>query len=293
MSDKKSGVNSPVLHLPVKDRLKASMGIVKRFVGANGIKAVRQQTVVDGFHIRHWLNMRRMDYHRGKLPDWLVKELESLPGWSWHPVEDNRKKNLALLKEYLQHYSWDDLTSKTIVEGVFLGAWVLSCRKSRAKGTIPSWLVEELEALPGWSWVTEDSKQVKLELLLEYLSENGWDKFHTRMIYKNKRIGTFVQSCRTRYHQGKMDLDEAKTLEAIPGWKWKDDRRVLLARRRAALLKQHILENGWDDVNGRLRIEGEPIGTWMIGCKVRQKKGKLSEWLTKELESIPGWKWNT
>jgi hypothetical protein len=90
-----------------------------------------------------------------------------------------------------------------------------------------------------------------------------------------------------------MDLDEAKTLEAIPGWKWKDDRRVLLARRRAALLKQHILENGWDDVNGRLRIEGEPIGTWMIGCKVRQKKGKLSEWLTKELESIPGWKWNT
>jgi len=282
---------STVLHLPASERLAASLDIVKRHVAQNGIESVNRQAIVEGFHIGHWVCMRRMDYHRGQLPDWLKNELDALPGWTWNPIDDARRRNLAILQRFVKKHGMEALNQRTEFEGVLLGSWAQSSRKCYEKGTLPDWLTKEFEKLPGWQWNPENPKRAKLRLLKEFIAEHGWEEFHTRLEYKGQRIGSFVQSRRNRYLAGKMSPDEAKELAAIPGWTWRDDRRRQLSQRRLKLLKQFVLENGWEPVNWRLVIDDEPIGTWMLACRTRRKKGNLSAWLAEELEKTPGWQW--
>jgi hypothetical protein len=263
MSHKHKAAKSPVLHLPADERVRASLEIVKRYVAQHGMEAVQRMTVAEGSHLGHWVNMRRMDYRRRKVPKWLKEELESIPGWTWNPVEDRQRRNLAVLREYVKQHGWQRLTSETEFGGLKLGSWVGRCRRSYAKGTLAGWLEKKLKAVPGWQWKPENSRQIKLQLLREYVERFGWDGFRTRLVYKGVQIGSQVVEGRTRYRQGRLSPELKEQLESIPGWQW-DASRAVSARERLELLSQHVAAKGWQDVNWRFKIDGEPVGHWMI-----------------------------
>jgi hypothetical protein len=91
-------------------------------------------------------------YRQGKLPEWLKEELESIPGWSWDPRQDERRRKLKVLRRYVDRYGWKRFNTQTKAYGVNLGSWVNCVRTEFTKGKLSNWLREELEAIPGWRW---------------------------------------------------------------------------------------------------------------------------------------------
>ena len=145
------GTKSLVLHLPANQRLRKGLELLKSYVAEQGWEHVRCTTRIEGFHLGPWVNLRRFEYRRGKLPAWLVQELEAIPGWSWSPREDDQRRMVKLLHGYVSRHGWDQLTHSTVVDGVRLGPWVRGRREAYAAGKLPVWLQTELEKIPGWS----------------------------------------------------------------------------------------------------------------------------------------------
>src|SRR6266545_953441 len=79
-----------------------------------------------------------------------------------HARRRNRKQDalaeqhlwkLSLLRAFIAKHGWAKLSKKTIVPpGVRLHNWVRARRVDYDSGEIASWLVNECEGIPGWSW---------------------------------------------------------------------------------------------------------------------------------------------
>jgi len=202
-------------------RLTKSIVILKRFVEQHGMESLNRKTRVDGFHLGHWVTMRRNEHKHGMLPDWLRAELEALPGWSWDPVVDRYREYLDLLRQYAEHTSIDRLTTKTEIDGRRLGVWVTCRRVDHRKGTLPQWVRVELEAIPGWTWdpLTE-RQQRNLRLLKNLVAEKGWEQFTTRTHVDGINLGGWVNSRRMDYRAARLSDWLKQELESIPGWQW-------------------------------------------------------------------------
>ena len=143
MTSSKRKRGSPVLSLPVDQRMKKSLELVKEFVAKHGCERINSKVKYRKFHLGPWVEARRTAYRRGTLPEWLKRELESLPGWTWHPKEDLQRRKLKLLHEYVRERGWDGFDSTTDFQGVHLGTWVSYCRKKYARDMMQDWLGAE------------------------------------------------------------------------------------------------------------------------------------------------------
>ena len=177
--------------LPTKSRrLKTSVQILRRFVAEHGMERLRRGTRVSGFHLGHWVTVRRTDYRRGTLPEWLQQELEAIPGWTWDPVATRYHEYLDLMKDFAASERLDRLTSKTVYRGRSLGIWATCRRVDYRKGKLPRWVEEELESIPGWAWDPVHRRQQRnIDLLRKFVDTHGWEKFNTRTIIDGVNIG--------------------------------------------------------------------------------------------------------
>ena len=218
---------SLVLHLPANQRLRKGLELLKSHVAEQGWEHVRCTTRIEGFHLGPWVNLRRFEYRRGKLPAWLVQELEAIPGWSWSPREDDQRRMVKLLHGYVSRHGWDQLTYSTVVDGVRLGPWVRGRREAYAAGKLPVWLQTELEEIPGWSdlvmqdtWGKSRKEQAAIQTLRRFVTDFGWVEVGTVTRVNGVLIGRFVGKWRTAHRRGQLDRRIAEQLEAIPGWSW-------------------------------------------------------------------------
>jgi len=276
-------------------RLKRSLELLKSYIAAHGWKEVRSSTRANGFHLGHWITMRRSQYRRGELPDWLRQELEAIPGWTWTPREDEQRRKLALCRRYVERHGWERLTRKTVVDGVNVGLWIRVKRRAYAAGKLPVWLREELETIPGWSsWATgvlSREEQVAIEALRRYVNERGWSTFDSATRVNGVQIGRYVRRWRAARRRGQLDPRLAEQLEAIPGWSWKSTYYQEHHRRALSLLKAYVVEQGCDSIKRATRFRGFNLGFWCLGRRAAYRNKKLAEWLQRELEKIPGWSW--
>jgi hypothetical protein len=208
---------------PTKSRrLKTSLLILKRFVAEHGFEQLRRGTRVEGFHLGHWVTVRRTEYRRGTLPKWLREQLESIPGWTWDPVEARYRRYLKMLRDFGAEYGLHDLTSKTVYRDEPIGVWATCRRVDRRRNKLPKWVKQELEAIPGWSWDPIQHRQLRnLKSLRQFLKLHGWDKFTTRTVVDGINLGAWVNGRRTDHHKGRLDPWLQQQLEEIPGWKWR------------------------------------------------------------------------
>jgi len=209
-------------NIPTKSRrLRTSVQILKRFVAEHGMSQLRRCTRVDGFHLGHWVTVRRTEYRRGTLPKWLKQELEGIPGWTWDPVATRYREYLDLIREFASAPGLGHLTSKTVYRGKPLGIWATCRRVDYRKGNLPHWVEEELESIPGWAWDPVHRRQLRnIELLRRYVETHGWKKFTTRTIVEGVNIGGWVNGRRTDYRRGLLPRWLRQQLESIPGWQW-------------------------------------------------------------------------
>jgi hypothetical protein len=298
MTSRKRQRRSPVLSLPVDQRTKKSLELVKEFVAKRGYERINGKVKYRKFHLGHWVAMQRTAYRRGTLPKWLQKELESVPGWTWNPGKDIQRRNLALLREYVQKHGWEDLNARTMFRGVHLGRWVWRCRSSFAKGMLQEWQQAELQKIPVWTWTKPENdrftrkEKLAIEALRRFVEQHDGRKLRTNTVFEGSNVGRFVKKWRCLYHRGELNKRHQETLESIPGWSWDSHYPDEHHRWVLTLLRDYIAEHAWQGVTGDTRVEGVNLGVWCLSRRENYKDGKLADWLRQELEAIPGWRWS-
>jgi len=274
----------------INPRLVQSLDYLKQFVAEHGWERLGRRTRINGFHLGHWVSMRRSEYRRGEIADWMRDELESIPGWTWDPTNDLQRKKLDVLRQFAEQRGLERLTTTTRFRGVNLGMWVAGRRRAYEQGRLDAETVAQFESVEGWSWVVnENSYDHTLELLKQFIDLYGWDRFRSRTTYKDVCIGAWVTHRRAEHRHGAMSADRARQLEAIPGWTWNPKHTRQLAK--LAALRKYVEEYGWERLTQTTCVGGLALGAWINSRRTSYKKGRLPDWLRDELEAIPGWKW--
>ena len=279
-----------------------NLELLRGYVEVHGWHELRNDTVYSGVELGKWIARRRGEYADGVLPAWIRSELESLPGWTVDPVSERQRRKLDLLKALIEAHGWGELRQDTLADGVRIGQWVQSKRQARRDGELPSWLAEELEAIPGWSWdgsvtasyrrskglpgTVEEAYRRNLDLLKQFVEQQGWDEFRSNTVHEGIRLGLWVTNCRAR-RETTLPAWVQQELESIPGWSW--DPVTDRHHRNLRLLREFVERNGWRAFRQQTVVDGARLGQWVSCRREDYKKGEIPSWLKEELERIAGW----
>jgi hypothetical protein len=179
-----------------------------------------------------------------------ARKLESIPGWSWDPIEDNWEANYQELLKYVAAHN--KLPSRSHPT---LGKWVNTQRtayrawQARLHGEIEKYKnvdtfmdeerARKLESIPAWSWdPIEDNWEANYQELVKYVAKH-------KIIppQSHPTLGKWVNTQRTGYRAWQarvhgetekykdvayyMDEERARKLESIPGWSWDPIKKAL------------------------------------------------------------------
>lgn len=265
------------------------LGLLREFVAAHGWGELRRAgQTFHGVNLFNWVHGRRTDYKAGEIRDFLVPELEAIPGWSWDHWRDHLREQVDNLRRFVKQHGWNALTVETEVEGVKLSGWCATRRTEYRRGTLAKWLIKALEAIPGWSWdPVEEHYEERLAQLRAHVARHGWDDFgiHTED-EDGERIGKWANHIRDMHRRERVPAWVCAELESIDGWMWEpreDKQRIKLEALRA-----YAQRHGLDDVAKDTIVDGVRIGDWLFNCLHRAKQGVLPRWLARELERV--WK---
>ena len=130
-----------------------------------------------------------------------------------------------------------------------------------------------------------------MEALRRFITDCGWVEFGSSTEVNGVQIGRFVRKWRTAHRRGQLDPRITEQLEAIPGWCWESTYPLEHHRRALALLREYVAKHGWKQVRRSGRVQGVNLHSWCDTRRGEYHKGKLADWLRRELEAIPGWRW--
>jgi hypothetical protein len=195
---------------------------VRAFVKAHGWDELKTNRVVDGTGLGRWVSQRRSGYRRGLLDRSLIVALEAIPGWHWDSQRYGVERYLRELRSHVSRRGWQGLQQQTRTRsGVPIGNWVYNTRVAYRRKKLATWIVDRLEAIPGWTWEPRRSRQQsRVAMLASYVEEHGWDVVTTGLTVGGERLGAWISYCRVQYRKGELSAELVASLSAIPGWSW-------------------------------------------------------------------------
>jgi len=87
------------------------------------------QIKYQNFNLGSWVSSQR--FKRDKLDLKRIQLLESLPQWSWNPIEDQWNEGFEYLTKYVEEYDHARVPNKFKYENYSLGTWVGGQRHTR------------------------------------------------------------------------------------------------------------------------------------------------------------------
>lgn len=104
--------------------------------------------------ISTWLANQRADKRQGNLDEQKILKLESVPNWTWLPLDDllQWRKNFGILKEYVDEHGSAKVSKKLVIDGFNVWQWINYQRSRYRKGELKDWQVSQLENLSDWDW---------------------------------------------------------------------------------------------------------------------------------------------
>jgi superfamily II DNA or RNA helicase len=104
--------------------------------------------------ISTWISNQRASRKRGTLSRDRAERLESIPGWTWTPLDDHAlwKINFQILKAFAIEHHTSKVSKKLNLEGVNIWNWINYQRMRFRKKELKDWQISLLENLPEWDW---------------------------------------------------------------------------------------------------------------------------------------------
>jgi hypothetical protein len=235
-----------------------------------------------------WAVTVRQTYKFGLISEERIARLNKIPGWSWNPLNDRWDEMFNLLLEYSQEFGNATPTAKFIYKDLKLGQWVSLQRQKKNKNLIPLSRIEALETIKGWSWDPINERWDEGYSLTKKFTEVNGRTPPSGCIIKKFSLGSWVNTQRIDYKEGKLTADRISKLESLSGWSWnpstekKDD----LVQR----LKEYEKTNAHCNVSNK---EDSNLALFVSRCRSRYKEGSIEKELIGLLEAIPTWGWDT
>lgn len=204
---------------PLADQWELGFNHLKKYAEREGhcMVAVKDRTA-DGFRLGGWVSNLRTQ--KNSLSQVRVKQLESLPGWTWDVNAVKWEEGFRHLNEFveLEGHCRFAMTFQTH-DGYRLGNWV-SIQRSQ-KSSLSKERLMRLEALPGWVWSEiEEQWEQGFRHLKEYLKQKGYCRItKTFRTADGFRLGGWVNRQQTR--KDSLTTERKTSLEALPGWVWR------------------------------------------------------------------------
>lgn len=170
------------------------------------------------FSLGIWIQRQRSLYKNNKISEDRIKRLTGI-GMNWNP--DNWESRFNLVKQYYEEHGNINISQKEVIQGVWLGKWIVSQKKAMQEGKLTQEQKEMLKTLPmeevgrkdnrWWSMYEEAKKYYEefgnLNIPVNYLTSNG------------KKLSDWIIRQRRNYKLGKMPLEHKEKLDEI-GFIW-------------------------------------------------------------------------
>ena len=170
------------------------------------------------FSLGVWIQRQRSLYKNNKISEDRIKRLTGI-GMNWNP--DNWEHRFDLVKQYYEEHGNINISQKEVIQGVWLGKWIVSQKKAMKEGRLTNEQLEMLKTLPmeevgrkdnrWWSMYEEAKKYYEefgnLNIPINYLTSNG------------KKLSDWIIRQRRNYKLGKMLSEHKEKLDEI-GFIW-------------------------------------------------------------------------
>ena len=170
------------------------------------------------FPLGIWIQRQRSLYKNNKISEDRTKRLTDI-GMNWNP--DNWKSRFNLVKQYYEEHGNINISQKEVIQGIWLGKWIVSQKKAMQEGKLTHEQIEILKTLPmeevgrkdnRWWFMYEEAKKYYLKfghlnIPMDYLTSNG------------KKLSDWIIRQRRNYRLGKMPSEHKEKLDEI-GFIW-------------------------------------------------------------------------
>ena len=170
------------------------------------------------FPLGNWIQRQRNVYKKNKISPERIERLMKI-GMNWNP--NSWEHRFELVKQYYEEHGNLNISQKEIIQGVWLGKWIVSQKKAMQEGKLTHEQIEMLKTLPmeevgrkdnrWWSMYEEAKKYYlkfgHLNVPMDYLTSSG------------KKLSDWIIRQRRNYKLGKMPLEHKEKLDDI-GFIW-------------------------------------------------------------------------
>ena len=170
------------------------------------------------FSLGTWIQRQRNLYKNNKISEDRIKRLTDI-GMNWNP--DNWESRFNLVKQYYEEHGNINIPQKEVIQGVWLGKWIVSQKKAMQEEKLTNEQLDMLKTLPmeevgrkdnlWWSMYEEAKKYYlkfgNLNIPMDYHTSNG------------KKLSDWIIRQRRNYKLGKMPLEHKEKLDDI-GFVW-------------------------------------------------------------------------
>jgi superfamily II DNA or RNA helicase len=268
-------------------------GLLQAWVDDHGHAGIPQAETVtratgEPVGLGHWCTGQRTLYRRGHLAVDREAALESLPGWTWVPLDDRFSRQYAALAAYVDEHGRYP-TAATVHLDVKVGQFVNVVRTSYSDGALTPERTEALEALPGWVWNERDAAwDGWFAHLAAFTARAGHARPSSTDADTVAGLGRWVSKQRVKYRDGTLRPDRASQLETLTGWVWHE--------RDAAWELGYETLRTWVAAHGAAISQDAVVGGFRLGAWVAKQRGRYAAGTadparSARLEELPGWEW--
>jgi Helicase associated domain len=176
-------------------------------------------------------------------------------------------------------------------DGYKLGVWAFRQRQGHAKGNLEADRERRLQELPGWTWDHRADKwEEGFQRLLDYVDREGDARVPQSYAIDGYKLGVWVDSQRSRYSKGTLPADRQRRLQDLPGWIW--DPQADKSEEGFRRLLDYVEQNGDARVPYSCKIDGYPLGQWVVAQRSHYARGRLGADRQRRLQDLPGWTWD-
>jgi superfamily II DNA or RNA helicase len=241
--------------------------------------------------IRTWTGAQRTRYYAEKLDAEKIRRIELILNWEWNPYESRWKLFYDALAKFAETNGHSRPPRSLTVHDMKLSEWVKARRTEFNSGKLNSSRIQELEALPGWTWDPfEDKWQNMYQRLLSEVEKNQGSLPRT---FNNKDISTWVTRQRNLKSKNNLPEDRIILLERVSGWHW-DYQTITRTNwdEMFDLLCKYVEIEGHARVRDKSTWQGAKLGTWVSVQRRRKAEGTITQEQLQRLEALTRWSWN-